>query len=147
MPKFAKIDSNNIVVDVLIIDQAEIDTGNWGDPAQFIRTSYNTRGGVYYTPNSDPYVPDPDQSKAVRKNYAGVGYLWLPNGPDGEGFAPPSPFPSWVLNSFSYQWEAPVPMPVPNRPPDYVWNENTLSWDLAPDPYAENSGSVPNVIG
>jgi hypothetical protein len=125
MSHFAQIDENNIVLQVLVIDQAEIDTGNWGDPASWIQTSYNTKGGIYYTPNSDPREPDPDQSKAFRKNYAGVGYTW-----DGVGFAPPKPFPSWVMDSFSYLWMAPMPMPTPNNPPDYMWDESTLSWVL-----------------
>ena len=50
MAHFAKINEKNIVTEVLVIDQAEIDTGNWGDPAQWVQTSYNTRLGVYYTP-------------------------------------------------------------------------------------------------
>ena len=126
MAHFAKINSNNVVTDVLVIDETEIDTGIWGDPASWIKTSYNTRGGIYYIPNTT--TPDPDQSKALRKNYAGIGYAYLPNGPEGEGFAPPQPYPSWVFNSFSYLWEAPVPMPTPNNPPTYYWDEETLSW-------------------
>ena len=147
MAHFAQIDENNVVQQVLVIDQAEIDTGNWGNPATWIQTSYNTRGGIYYTPNTS--TPDPDQSKAYRKNYAGVGFAW-----DGVGFIPPKPdFPSWVLNSFSYLWEAPVPMPTPNDPPYYVWDEAVVSWVLAdpqPAPLApnlNNPGSAPDVIG
>ena len=63
MSHFAQIDDNNVVQQVLVIDQAEIDTGNWGDPTRWIQTSYNTHGGVYYTPNTG--TPDPDQSKAL----------------------------------------------------------------------------------
>lgn len=126
MSHFAKIDGNNVVTEVLVIDQAEVNTGLWGDPASFIQTSYNTRGGVYYIPNTS--TPDPDQSKAFRKNYAGIGFVWLPNGPQGEGFCPPRPYPSWSLNPFSYLWEAPVPMPEPNSPPYYQWDEATKSW-------------------
>lgn len=137
MSHFAQIDENNIVLRVLVIDQAEINTGNWGNPASWIQTSYNTKGGVYYTPNSDPIEPDPDQSKAFRKNYAGIGFVWLPNGPEGEGFSPPQPYPSWVMNSFSYLWEATVPMPVPNSPPNYMWDELTLSWVLVSPPPLE----------
>lgn len=132
MAHFAQIDDNNIVQRVLVIDQAEVDTGNWGDPTKWIQTSYNTRCGVYYIPNTD--TPDPDQSKAFRKNYAGIGYTWLPNGPDGEGFAPPKPFSSWILNNFSYLWEPPVPMPVPNNPPYYAWDEETQSWIVVEPP-------------
>jgi hypothetical protein len=122
MANFAQINGNNIVQQVLVIDQAEIDTGNWGDPAAWLQTSYNTRGGIYYTPNTS--TPDPDQSKAFRKNYAGIGYTW-----DGVGFIPPKPYPSWVMNSFSYLWEAPVPYPTDGK--IYVWDEPTTSWVLA----------------
>jgi hypothetical protein len=140
MSHFAQIDENNIVQQVLVIDQAEIDTGNWGDPASFFQTSYNTRGGIYYIPNTS--TPDPDQSKSFRKNYAGVGYFWIPDGPEGAGFAPPKPYPSWVLNGFSYLWEAPVPLPVPNDPPAYLWDEADLKWVLNPE---QPSGVIPFV--
>lgn len=124
MAHFAQIDENNIVLQVLVIDQSEIATGNWGDPATWVQTSYNTRGGVYYTPNTD--ISDADQSKAFRKNYAGVGYTWLPDGPDGEGFVPPKPYPSWVMNPFSYLWEAPVTYPDDGLA--YQWDEQKQAW-------------------
>jgi hypothetical protein len=38
------------------------------------RTSYNTRGGVHY--QADNNTPSIDQSKAFRKNYAGIGYYY-----------------------------------------------------------------------
>lgn len=126
MSHFAKIDNNNIVTEVLVIEQEQVNTGLWGDPASFVQTSYNTRGGIYYTPNTD--TPDPDQTKQLRKNYAGIGYTYLPNGPDGEGFVPPKPYNSWVLNSSTYLWEAPIPMPQPNSPPYYSWDEDTQNW-------------------
>lgn len=131
MAHFAEIDDNNIVQRVLVIDQAEVDTGNWGDPAKWIQTSYNTRGGIYYTPNSN--TPDPDQSKAFRKNYAGIGAIWLPNGPQGEGFTflKPSKFPSFVFDDFSYLWVPPIPKPVQPWPADvvnYGWNEEKQMW-------------------
>ena len=127
MSHFAQIDENNVVQQVLVIDQAEIDTGNWGNPTTWVQTSYNTRGGVYYTPNTN--TPDPDQAKAFRKNYAGIGYTW-----DGVGFAPPQPFPSWLKDSFTYLWNSPVPYPIDGM--IYVWDESTISWVLV-DPQPE----------
>lgn len=124
MSHFAQIDKNGIVQQVLVIEQEEINSYRWGDPTTWIQTSYNTHGGVYYTPDTSD--PDPDQSKAFRKNYAGIGFTW-----DGVGFAPPQPFPSWVKDSFSYLWKAPIPKPdspVPNMPIPYVWDEASLSW-------------------
>jgi hypothetical protein len=152
MSHFAQIDNNSIVQRVLVITQEEVDTGIWGDPASWIQTSYNTHGGVYYLPNT--YTPDPDQSKAFRKNYAGIGFTWLPNGPDGGGFTSPSPYPSWTMSPTSYLWEAPVPLPVPHNPPYYHWDETTLSWvldDIQPpvieQPSNDNPGAAPDVIG
>lgn len=126
MAHFAKIDQNNIVTEVIVIEQDEVDTGNWGDPNSFIQTSYNTREGIYYIPNTN--TPDPDQSKAFRKNYAGIGYVWLPDGPEGPGFTPPKPYPSWILNSFTYSYEPPVPLPIPRNPPYYSWDESIQNW-------------------
>jgi hypothetical protein len=132
MAHFAQIDSQYIVQQVLVISQDEVDTGNWGDPASWVQTSYNTRGGIYYTPNTN--TPDPDQSKAFRKNFAGIGSMYLPSGPEGEGFTPPSPYPSWSMNSFSYLWEAPVPYPDDGA--HYEWDEATLSWVMtSPKPH------------
>jgi len=89
------------------------------------RTSYNTRGGVHYTDGQ----PSADQSKAFRKNYAGIGYTY-----DSErnAFVPPKPFNSWVLNEDSCLWDAPVPMPedagTGEPPKRYQWDEDTVSW-------------------
>ena len=89
------------------------------------RTSYNTRGGVHYT-NGEPSA---DQSKAFRKNYAGIGFSF-----DAErnAFIPPKPFDSWVLDEDTCLWNAPVAMPsdagTGNPPIRYTWNEETTSW-------------------
>lgn len=99
MPYFAKLNSNNIVQDVISITQEELNLGYWGDPAMWYQTSYNTRGGIYYIPNTDE--PDPDQSKAYRKNYAGVGYSYDPT---RDAFIPPWPGPGWILDDFSCLW-------------------------------------------
>jgi hypothetical protein len=87
------------------------------------RTSYNTRGGVHY--DSTTNEPSADQSKAFRKNYAGVGYTYDET---RDAFIPPKPFDSWTLNEDSCLWEAPVAYPDDGQ--QYTWNEETTSWDL-----------------
>jgi hypothetical protein len=90
------------------------------------QTSYNTRGGVHYQADG---TPSADQSKAFRKNYAGLGYTY-----DAErnAFIPPKPFASWVLNEDTCLWDAPVAMPADagtGEPPKrYTWDEETISW-------------------
>ena len=91
------------------------------------QTSYNTRGGVHYTDG----VPSADQTKAFRKNYAGLGYTYDAG---RDAFIPPKPYNSWVLNETTCLWDAPVAMPADagtGEPPKrYTWNEETTSWVL-----------------
>jgi len=97
-------------------------------PGKWIQTSYNTRGGVHFAPNSNT----PDDGVPLRKNYAGIGWTYDTK---RDAFIPEKPYPSWVLNEDSCLWEAPVAKPSQvfdeNGVPDikYIWNEETTSWD------------------
>lgn len=121
MSYFAKVDENDIVIDVLKIDQEAIDTGSFGDPASFVKTSYNTRGGIHYEPDSD--TPSPDQSKALRANYAGIGYTYDRS---NDVFYEPQPYPSWTIGAPTWTWQPPVPYPQDGKV--YRWDEQTKSW-------------------
>lgn len=116
MSHFAKVE-NGIVTEVLVITQDVIDTGMFGDPALFVQTSYNTRGGQH--PNGTP----------LRKNYAGVGYTY-----DSirDAFIPPQPFFSWLLNEDTCLWDAPIPYPDDGQ--TYSWDEPSQSWSLITEP-------------
>lgn len=118
MSHFAQINSDNIVTQVIVIEQETLNTGLWGDPASWIQTSYNTRGGVHYGPNGEP-----DGGVALRKNYAGIGFTYDRS---RDAFVPPRPFPSWVLNEESCLWTAPVPYPTDDQ--QYTWDEDTVNW-------------------
>lgn len=106
---FAKVpvlvDGKGIVNDVICADQAFIDTGLVGDPSLWWETSYNTRGNVYYIPNTN--TPDPDQSKALRANYAGISYTLdttvTQNGVVGVFYAP-DPGEGYVLDTQTWLW-------------------------------------------
>jgi len=115
MAHFAKVE-NGIVVQVVVAEEAFIATGALGDPASWVQTSYNTRGGIHYNQDGTPSGREP-----LHKNYAGIGYTW-----DGIGFAAPQPYPSWTMNQDSYLWEAPTP--YPNDGKRYSWDEATTSW-------------------
>tara|TARA_B100000900_G_C20558950_1_gene708028 strand:+ start:1375 stop:1743 length:369 start_codon:yes stop_codon:yes gene_type:complete len=120
MAHYAKI--NQGLVEKVIVAEAEFfNTFVDSTPGEWIQTSYNTRGGVHYQPNSN--TPSDDQSKALRKNFAGVGYHY-----DGTGFYAPQPFPSWTFNNTTYEWECSVTYPDDGK--DYEWNESTKQWDL-----------------
>ena len=109
MAHFAKLDENNIVVFVTVGrneddgKEAEL-SARTGDV--YKQTSYNTRAGVHYKSDG---TQSEDQSKAFRKNYAGLGYAYDAG---RDAFIPPKPYASWVLNETSCLWDAPVPMPT-----------------------------------
>ena len=129
MSHFAYVDQNNIVTQVIVIDQETLNLGHWGDPSEWVQTSYNTYGNVYYIPNSNPREPDPDQSKALRANYAGIGYTYDPNYTLNNVvgvFYAPQPYPSWTLNQTTWTWDAPTPYPQDGKL--YQWDEATKAW-------------------
>ena len=121
MAHFAQIDDNNIVTQVIVVEQDVINTGLFGDPAKWIQTSYNTRGGVHYGEDGQP-----DNGVALRKNYAGIGYTYDST---RDAFIPPKPFPSWTLDEATCWWQAPVAQPAAQEGVYYSWNEETRSWD------------------
>jgi len=120
MSHFAKV-NNGIVEQVIVAEPEFFDTFVDSSPGQWIQTSYNTRGGVHYNPNSNE--PSEDQTKALRKNYAGIGYTYDAH---RDAFIPPKPYASWVLNEDTCLWESPVP--YPNDGEQYTWNEETQEW-------------------
>mgnify|MGYP001088900542 CR=1 FL=1 len=132
---FAKV-VDGIVEQVICIDQEMLETGFWGDPSMWIQTSYNTRGGVYYKSDSND-VSD-DQEKALRKNYAGIGYTYDRK---LDAFIPPKLFKSWVLNEETCLWEPPVTRPDDGQ--EYYWDEDSAGWVKYPTekPLQENEVS------
>ena len=128
MASFAKLNSENIVEQVLSVHNNELlDNGVesetkgitflkilYGEDTNWKQTSYNTHGGVHSS-GGTPF----------RKNHAGIGYTYDDN---RDAFIPPKPYNSWVLNEQTCLWEAPVARP--NDKGLYTWNEETQSWTL-----------------
>ena len=161
MAHFAKLGANGKVIQVLTLNNSDMlnadgvedeavgqqyleQHNNW--PAQmWIKTSYNTSGGKHYTVTTNEdgtqtRTESADQSKALRGNYAGIGYTW---DEDNEMFFPKKPYPSWVKHVATASWKSPI-----GDSPDltaeqtsqneanthnwsYSWNEDNQSWDLA----------------
>jgi hypothetical protein len=61
----------------------------------------------------------------IRKNYAGIGFTY---DEDRDAFIPPQPFPSWLLDEDTCQWQAPVPYPEDDTV-IYQWNEELGDWE------------------
>jgi hypothetical protein len=117
MAHFAEIDSQNVVLRVLVTDSNKPKQGhswlveNLG--GTWVQTSYNTFAGEHSLGGTP-----------LRKNFAGVGFTY---DSQRDAFIPPKPFDSWVLDESTCQWGAPVPYP---QDPDtqYQWDEDQLDW-------------------
>ena len=124
MSHFAKLDRNNIVTFVTVGRQeddgleAEL-TARTGDV--YKQTSYNTHGGVHYNPETGE--PSEDQTKALRFNYAGIGFTY---DEERDAFVPPKPFESWVLDEDTCLWTAPIEYPADGG--TYTWDESEGDW-------------------
>ena len=133
MGHWARIDENNIVQEVIVIKETELDTGNWGDKANWIKTSYNTHNGKHYVPKEHQDFADesPDQSKAIRYRYAGIGYVYDAT---NDVFYQQKPYASWVLNTTTWEWEAPISHPEFTDEDEennvwYEWDEDAYQAD------------------
>ena len=114
MTHFAQVNGDGIVTTVIVAEQDFIDA----QPGEWVQTSYNTRGGKHFAPNSNIE----DDGTALLKNYAGIGYTYVA----GIGFHAPQPYPSWTLDSDTFFWEPPVAYPDDGK--RYAWDEDTTSW-------------------
>ena len=127
MSHYAKV-TDGIVTRVIVAEAEFFDNYVDDSPGEWIKTSYNMRGGVYYDPETnqpaeDQSVINEDEARQ-RKNYAGIGFTYDQT---KDAFIPPQPYPSWVLNEDTCLWNAPVA--YPNDGGMYRWNEETTSWD------------------
>jgi len=118
MAHFAKV-VDGTVTQVIVAEPEFFETFVDSSPGQWIQTSYNTRGGVHY----DPETNEPDDGTPLRYNYAGVGFSYDAT---ADAFYPPQPFASWTLNTDTYLWEAPVAYPDDGNM--YRWDEDTTNW-------------------
>lgn len=128
MSHFAKVE-NGIVTQVIVAEQEFIDSGAVGHG--WIQTSYNTRG------NEHP------QGRPLRGNYAGIGFTY---DEVNDVFIAPKPFDDWVLNTTSWLWEPPIPMPQDEY--FYAWDQEAGAWIQGelrpiPEPAPESVPYVP----
>ena len=124
MAHFAELDQDNIVLQVIVVGNDSINNLPFpesepvgiafcqsllGPDTRWAQTSYNAN---------------------FRYNYAGIGYTFDPTPSPNGAFIPPKPYPSWLLDTSTFQWQSPVPYPTDGG--IYEWDEETQSWVLVP---------------
>tara|TARA_R100001509_G_C4883163_1_gene220913 strand:- start:2496 stop:2843 length:348 start_codon:yes stop_codon:yes gene_type:complete len=112
MAHFAKLGIGNIVERVVVVSNDIATTEQAG--IDFLNNLYGTNDTwkqTYY-------------NKDLRKNYAGIGHTYDPT---RDAFIPPQPYPSWILNDETCQWQSPTAKPDDGQ--SYVWNELHRKWE------------------
>ena len=117
MAHFAKLDENNIVIDVNVVSNDTINNLPFpeSEPVGF--------SFLKQWSNGYPLWKQTSYNALFRKNFAGIGYTYSM---ELDAFIAPKPYPSWLLNTNTAQWEPPVP--YPNDGKMYRWDEETKSW-------------------
>jgi hypothetical protein len=115
MAHFAKLDENNVVIQVIVVNNEVIIQSDGTEseeigksflnelfgPGTWVQTSYNNN---------------------FRKQYAYIGYTY---DEANDVFIKPRRYESWTLNE-NFDWEPPIP--YPNDGKDYKWDEDSLNW-------------------
>jgi len=104
MSHFAKINSSNVVTEIIVSEKDFINSGSVGDEFLWVQTSYNNN---------------------FRKNYASVGNTYDRT---RDAFIEAKPYPSWTLVEDTCRWAAPTVNPSTGPDDIYNWNEDTASW-------------------
>jgi len=116
MAHFAKLDENNIVLEVHVVSNDVLDPSN--EEASGIAFLTEWSGG-YTNWKQTSY------NSTFRKNFAGVGGRY---DKDFDVFIQKQPHPSWKLNYETFIWEAPVPMPEDGDDYFWKWSEINQEW-------------------
>ena len=115
MAHFAKLDENNIVLAVHVVNNDVITVNGVESEQAGIDFLTDLHGHTFWKQTS--------YNASIRKNYAGIGMTYDAS---RDAFISIKPFPSWVLNETTCTWEAPDAYPTDGK--RYIWDEATTSW-------------------
>ena len=123
MAHFAKIDDDNIVMQVTVVNDSD---------------APNEAAGIAFCKSllgSDTNWVQTSKTGDIRYRHAGIGMKY--DATNDVFYKPSPPYPSWVLSTSTWDWEAPVAMPDdagvddatnPTQAVVYTWDEDTTSW-------------------
>ena len=117
MAHFARLNDNNIVMEVNVVGNEIINDLPFPESEALGLAFLTEWSGGYTNWKQTSYNAN------FRKNYAGIGYTY-----DSvlDAFIASKPYPSWLLNTETCQWQAPIPYPTDGN--NYYWNEETQQW-------------------
>ncbi len=120
MAHFAKLDENNVVISINVVDNKDIQDLPFPE-SEPVGIAYLTQWSGGHT-KWKQY----SYNRNFRKNGAAIGGIY---DEQRDAFIDQKPYPSWVLNEQTCQYESPVPKPESTDTVRYIWNEDTVSWE------------------
>ena len=112
---FGKLDENNIVLNVIVVDQKDTSDEN-GQIVESIGQAFCE--SITGWPAAQWVMESED-----KKNAIGVGMEW---DSVNKIFWTPQPYPSWTLDKDTYYWKPPSSIPDDGK--KYIWNEQEKKW-------------------
>lgn len=119
MAHFAELNADNIVVRVIVVNNAELlDANGQEQEALGVAFCQSLFGGTWVQTS---------YSGSFRVRFAGQGYTYDQN---HDAFVAPKPFASWLFSGNILDWVPPIAYPEDGKP--YIWDENIGSWVMLP---------------
>ena len=112
MAHFAKLNENNIVIEIVVIANSALNSNN--EEASGIAFLTEWSGG-YTNWKQTSY------NNNIRKQHASIGCTY---DAVNDVFIRPQPYPSWTLDN-EFNWQPPTPKPIEGV---WYWNEEELTW-------------------
>ena len=119
MAFFCKIDENNIVKQIEVVDNSVAPTEEAG--VAFLKELH----GQQFNYKQMGTAPFTSGGVEITRNYGGINFTYDES---LNLFIEPKPFDSWVLDESTGRYHAPVDYPDDGKV--YSWNEDTQQWDL-----------------
>jgi hypothetical protein len=117
MAHFAKLDEQGAVVEINAVNNETLNNLPFPESEPVGIAFLTEWSGGYTNWKQTSYNAN------FRKNYAGIGYTYDPT---LDAFIGQKPYPSWLLNLDTCQWEPPIPYPTDGKM--YSWDEEAQQW-------------------
>ena len=122
MAHFAKLDDNNVVLEVTVVNNLDIHFLPFPESEAFgVKICRDVTGHQKWKQTS--------YNSNFRNVFAGIDYIY---DSANDVFYEPKPFESYVLNTTTWVWDAPLTYPTDGNM--YIWDEdayqadNTTGW-------------------
>ena len=126
MAHFAKLDENNVVIQVIVVADSDIIDPHTGQEDEILGIAFCKKllGGNW---------KQTSYNGNMRRRYAGIGYSYIPS---LDVFVEPKPFPSWTLDNDTVEWVSPLGA-APALTDEEVASSSYYRWDE--DAYQEDN--------